>query len=193
MGVGLPWGLFCWYCHADHGRQPGPARRLVGCASDFPQGGWDEPDFLPCRHGSTFVVASGRYRRCPFAARTARSPGGAASTSIATRSISPSPATRARPVCSQSMYPRQRLIRSPDDPPGNSLGRRSCPALGRRRRKPAVTQPAAVRAAQYVLVRPRRLVSSARQIVYGLLCAPDGCPVAIEVLDGKTADPMTLT
>jgi hypothetical protein len=30
------------------------------------------------------------------------------------------------------------------------------------------------------------------QIVYGLLCAPDGCPVAIEVFDGNTADPSTL-
>ncbi len=30
------------------------------------------------------------------------------------------------------------------------------------------------------------------QIVYGLLCAPDGCPVAIEVFDGSTADPKTL-
>jgi Transposase DDE domain len=30
------------------------------------------------------------------------------------------------------------------------------------------------------------------QIVYGLLCAPDGCPVAIEVFDGDTADPATL-
>jgi len=30
------------------------------------------------------------------------------------------------------------------------------------------------------------------QIVYGLLCAPDGCTVAIEVFDGNTADPMTL-
>jgi len=30
------------------------------------------------------------------------------------------------------------------------------------------------------------------QIVYGLLCAPDGCPVAIEVFDGNTADPMTV-
>src|SRR5689334_702563 len=30
------------------------------------------------------------------------------------------------------------------------------------------------------------------QIVYGLLCAPDGCPVAIEVFAGNTADPMTL-
>jgi hypothetical protein len=32
-----------------------------------------------------------------------------------------------------------------------------------------------------------------RQIVYGLLCAPDGCPVAIEVFEGSTADPMTLS
>ncbi len=30
------------------------------------------------------------------------------------------------------------------------------------------------------------------QIIYGLLCAPDGSPVAIEVFDGNTADPMTL-
>lgn len=30
------------------------------------------------------------------------------------------------------------------------------------------------------------------QIVYGLLCAADGCPVAIEVFDGDTADPATL-
>ena len=32
-----------------------------------------------------------------------------------------------------------------------------------------------------------------RQIVYGLLCARDGCPVAIEVFAGSTADPTTLT
>ena len=31
------------------------------------------------------------------------------------------------------------------------------------------------------------------QIVYGLLCAADGCPVAVEVFDGNTADPMTLS
>src|SRR5438094_5190440 len=31
------------------------------------------------------------------------------------------------------------------------------------------------------------------QIVYGLLCAPEGCPVAIEVFAGSTADPATLT
>jgi transposase len=30
------------------------------------------------------------------------------------------------------------------------------------------------------------------QIVYGLLCAAHGCPVAVEVFDGNTADPMTL-
>ncbi len=30
------------------------------------------------------------------------------------------------------------------------------------------------------------------QIVYGLLCAPDGCPVAIEVFEGDTSDPATL-
>ena len=31
-----------------------------------------------------------------------------------------------------------------------------------------------------------------RQIVYGLLCASDGCPVAIEVFEGDTGDPTTL-
>ncbi len=30
------------------------------------------------------------------------------------------------------------------------------------------------------------------QIVYGLLCNKEGCPVAIEVFEGNTADPMTL-
>ena len=30
------------------------------------------------------------------------------------------------------------------------------------------------------------------QITYGLLCAPDGCPVAIEVFEGNTGDPTTL-
>jgi transposase len=31
-----------------------------------------------------------------------------------------------------------------------------------------------------------------QQIVYGLLCAADGCPVAIEVFEGSTGDPSTL-
>jgi len=31
------------------------------------------------------------------------------------------------------------------------------------------------------------------QIVYGLLCAADGCPVAVEVFEGNIADPMTLS
>jgi transposase len=31
------------------------------------------------------------------------------------------------------------------------------------------------------------------QIVYGLLCAADGCPVAIEVFSGNTGDPTTFT
>ncbi len=30
------------------------------------------------------------------------------------------------------------------------------------------------------------------QIVYGLLCAADGCPVAIEVFEGNTGDPKTV-
>ena len=30
------------------------------------------------------------------------------------------------------------------------------------------------------------------QIVYGLLCAADGCPVAVEVFPGNSADPSTL-
>ncbi|CCK60113.1 IS1634 family transposase [Mycobacterium canetti] len=35
-------------------------------------------------------------------------------------------------------------------------------------------------------------VKGRRQIVYGLLCSPQGVPVAIEVFDGNTADPKTL-
>ena len=31
------------------------------------------------------------------------------------------------------------------------------------------------------------------QIVYGLLCSPDGCPVAVEAFPGNTADPATLS
>jgi hypothetical protein len=30
------------------------------------------------------------------------------------------------------------------------------------------------------------------QIVYGVLCAPDGCPVAVEVFEGNVGDPSTL-
>lgn len=30
------------------------------------------------------------------------------------------------------------------------------------------------------------------QTVYGLLCAPDGCPIAVEVFEGSTGDPSTL-
>src|SRR5262249_12786072 len=30
------------------------------------------------------------------------------------------------------------------------------------------------------------------QIVFGLLCAADGCPIAIEVFEGNTGDPATL-
>jgi transposase len=30
------------------------------------------------------------------------------------------------------------------------------------------------------------------QIVIGLLCAPGGCPIAVEVFEGNTADPQTL-
>ena len=31
-----------------------------------------------------------------------------------------------------------------------------------------------------------------RQMVFGLLCAPDGCPLAVEVFAGNTGDPTTL-
>lgn len=34
--------------------------------------------------------------------------------------------------------------------------------------------------------------SDRMQIVYGLLCAPDGCPIAIEVFEGNTGDPSTV-
>jgi Transposase DDE domain len=36
-------------------------------------------------------------------------------------------------------------------------------------------------------------VKGRRQIVYGLLCSATGVPIAIEVFDGNTADPKTLT
>src|SRR6516165_5553312 len=45
--------------------------------------------------------------------------------------------------------------------------------------------------AQYGYNRDRK--RGKRPIVYGLLCAANGCPVAIEVFEGSTADPMTLT
>ena len=35
-------------------------------------------------------------------------------------------------------------------------------------------------------------VNGRLQIVYGLLCSPNGVPVAIEVFEGNTADPKTL-
>lgn len=31
------------------------------------------------------------------------------------------------------------------------------------------------------------------QIVFGLLCSSDGCPVAVEVFGGNVADPATLS
>jgi len=34
--------------------------------------------------------------------------------------------------------------------------------------------------------------SDKMQIVYGLLCAPNGCPIAIEVFEGNTGDPSTV-
>src|SRR5215469_10300552 len=45
--------------------------------------------------------------------------------------------------------------------------------------------------AQYGYNRDRK--RGKLQIVYGLLCAADGCPIAIEVFEGSTADPTTLT
>jgi len=39
---------------------------------------------------------------------------------------------------------------------------------------------------------PRDHRSDRMQIVYGLLCSADGCPVAIEVFEGNTGDPSTV-
>ena len=44
--------------------------------------------------------------------------------------------------------------------------------------------------AQYGYNRDRK--KGKQQIVYGLLCATNGCPVAIDVFEGDTADPNTL-
>ena len=168
--------------HAQPGRAQGPVVRRVRhgqrqhlapahracldrCAHDFSQGGWNEPDFLPGRRCSTFVVASGRYRRCAFAARMARSPG------VDLRHLSPPDRYHRRErgaddqlVRTRRARPRQRLVRIPNDPTGNSLGCRSRSALGRRQRKPAAAQPAAIRAAQSVLVRPGPLARACRQL-----------------------------
>src|SRR5580700_921339 len=46
-------------------------------------------------------------------------------------------------------------------------------------------EPAAKLATARMLDRP--------QLVIGLLCAADGCPVAVEVFEGNTADPLTLS
>ena len=35
--------------------------------------------------------------------------------------------------------------------------------------------------------------ATGRRLVIGLMCAADGCPVAVEVFEGNTADPMTLS
>ena len=40
--------------------------------------------------------------------------------------------------------------------------------------------------------QPRRKEGGKSQMVFGLLCAADGCPVAVEVFPGNTADPTTL-
>ena len=40
---------------------------------------------------------------------------------------------------------------------------------------------------------PRDGVKGRLQIVYGLLCSPAGVPIAIEVFEGNTADPKTLS
>jgi transposase len=44
-----------------------------------------------------------------------------------------------------------------------------------------------------VIGHARDGVKGRLQIVYGLLCSPTGVPIAIEVFDGNTADPKTLT
>src|SRR6202048_846336 len=45
--------------------------------------------------------------------------------------------------------------------------------------------------AQYGYSRDHR--GDRPQIVFGLMCTTDGCPVAVEVFEGNTADPMTLS
>jgi len=40
---------------------------------------------------------------------------------------------------------------------------------------------------------PRDKKKGKLQIVFGMLCAPDGCPVAVEVFEGNTGDPSTLS
>lgn len=42
------------------------------------------------------------------------------------------------------------------------------------------------------LGHPRDGKKGKLQIVYGLMCSPEGCPVAVEVFEGNTGDPKTL-
>ena len=49
-----------------------------------------------------------------------------------------------------------------------------------------------MRARPFRLQPPRDGRPDRPQIVFGLLCAADGCPVAVEVFEGDTSDPQTL-
>ena len=42
------------------------------------------------------------------------------------------------------------------------------------------------------LGHPRDGKKGKLQIVFGLLCSPEGCPIAVEVFEGNTADPTTV-
>ena len=94
-----------------HGRQPGPARRLVGCTSDFPQGGWDEPDFLPCRRARH----SWWHRDAIAAAQTQRGRHDHLAGQLQ-HLLAPDRYHRrergARPACSRSTYPFASAARS---------------------------------------------------------------------------------
>src|SRR5512144_2995690 len=57
----------------------------------------------------------------------------------------------------------------------------------------SMTSPRAISRAGVVSSPVSATAATARpQIVFGLLCAADGCPVAVEVFEGDTGDPKTL-
>ena len=65
--------------------------------------------------------------------------------------------------------------------------------MGKKRRlRLRLTRTADNRQDHALLQRHRHGKSGKKQIVFGLLCAADGCPISVEVFAGNTADPATV-
>jgi hypothetical protein len=81
-------------------------------------------------------------------------------------------------------------LRSPEPAVGIALARRATAASATARWHNHRAPRTAASAAKFGHNRDGK--SGKLQIVFGLLCAKDGCLVAIEVFDGNVADPATL-